>query len=372
MRTTGSGGADVDPRRAAGEGGEGGQRRETALGHGGLPGDAGAEDTGRSSAHAVRQRVRAQDQAGRTSGPVLGGSVRESLRIGSPPSRTGPPVLRGGRRPSCHALSSPSPRPGEHGQRLPAKSPGRERARRRPGGGRSPCRARSPGPCARRPSSSHGSADSTSVSASIRARRSLPSAVSAVVVDQSALDQRGASRRPTRSSLQPRVALAAGQGEAAAGGGVRDQRLEAVQVGVQQRGDVPVAAVLAQQGRRVPQVQQRLAGPGEVGVPGVERAPLGGQRVAGLAQQPGQLGELRRVDGVGAEQPGQRARGRRPSGRRRPAPGRRASRPAGSCARPGTARSCRRSPSPPRHRRRPSAPPARRSRTSGPGAGRAR
>ena len=65
---------------------------------------------------------------------------------------------------------------------------------------------------------------------------------------------------------------------------------------MQQRGDVPVAAVLAQQRRRVPEVEQRLAGPAEVGVPGVERAPLGGQRVAGLAQQPGQLGELRGVD----------------------------------------------------------------------------
>ena len=217
--------------------------------------------------------------------------------------------------------------------------------RRRPAGARTPCRARPPARCAPRPGAATGSADSTSVSASTRARRSLPSAVSPPSSQQAALGQRGGLRGPLLVAPAARR-LGRLLGEAAAGGGVGDQRLEAVEVGVQQGRDVPVAAVLAQQRRRVPEVEQRLAGPAEVGVPGVERAPLGGERVAGLAQQPGQFGELGRVDGLLAQQPGQRPRARRPSGPRRPAPGRRGSRPAGSCGPPATARSCRRSPSP--------------------------
>ena len=187
------------------------------------------------------------------------------------------------------------------------------------------------------------------------------------VVQQPALDQRGGLRGPLLVAPAARR-LGAGCGEPAAGGGVGDQRLEAVEVGVQQGGDVAVAAVLAQQRRRVPEVEQRLAGPAEVGVPGVERAPLGGQRVARLPQQPGQLGELGGVDRLLAQQPGQRRAGDVPRGPRRPARARRASRPAGSCARPATARSCRRSPSPRRPRPRPSARPARRSSDIRPGA----
>ena len=61
------------------------------------------------------------------------------------------------------------------------------------------------------PSSSHGSADSTSVSASTRARRSLPSAVSPPSSSSRPRSTSAADSAAHSSSLHPRVALAAGR-----------------------------------------------------------------------------------------------------------------------------------------------------------------
>ena len=330
----------------------------------------GGDDGGHREVLARRRPAadRPRDQAGRTSGPVLGGSVR-IVRIGSLPS-AGPPSVAEAvvhRVTRCPARVA---RTGDPGSATAGEDLAGERAAGDQQAGEALAQLGHP----RR---ALGAEEQPRVGrqhvglgldagAQVLALGGQPA-----VVEQAALDQRGGLRGPLL------VAPAAGrlgrrQREPAAGGGVRDQRLEAVEVGVQQGGDVPVAAVLAQQRRRVPEVEQRLVGPGQVGVPGVERAALGGQRVARLAQQPGQLGELRGVDRLLAEQPGERGAGDVPAGPRPPAPGRRGSRPAGSCARPATARSCRRSPSPRRRRRRPSARPGRRSRTSGPGADRAR
>jgi hypothetical protein len=70
--------------------------------------------------------------------------------------------------------------------------------------------------------------------------------------------------------------------------------LQAGQPGGDQRGDVAVAAVLAQQRDGVEQLQVRLGRPGQVGVAGVERAALGRAALAGGA------GQLERLDDVGA------------------------------------------------------------------------
>ena len=66
------------------------------------------------------------------------------------------------------------------------------------------------------------------------------------VVEQAALGQGRAAGGPLLLA-PPAAGLGRRLGEAAPGGGVRDQRLEPRQPGAQQRGDVPVAAVLAQQ-----------------------------------------------------------------------------------------------------------------------------
>ena len=63
--------------------------------------------------------------------------------------------------------------------------------------------------------------------------------------------------------------------------------------GVLEHRDVPVAAVLADQGGGVPEREQVVVGPGQVGVRGVQRAALRGQPGADVA------GDLQRLADVG-------------------------------------------------------------------------
>jgi hypothetical protein len=74
-------------------------------------------------------------------------------------------------------------------------------------------------------------------------------------------------------------------------GGERHQRLARVQPGHLQRGQVPVAAVLAQHVDGVPEHQVRLGGPGQVGVGGGQRAPGRAGRPRRLAGQAGGIGQ---------------------------------------------------------------------------------
>jgi hypothetical protein len=96
-----------------------------------------------------------------------------------------------------------------------------------------------------------------------------------------------------------------GRGPAAAGedlrgggadGGEGHQRLARIQPGGLERGDVPVAAVLAQHVDGVPEHQVRFAGPGEVGVGGGERAPGGACCQRGFPGQLRRFGQLGRID----------------------------------------------------------------------------
>jgi general nucleoside transport system permease protein len=127
----------------------------------------------------------------------------------------------------------------------------------------------------------------------------------AVAVEQAAVGQADDGGVPLL--LAP---AAAGPGERGdeplARGGVRDQRLEAAKTGGDKRAAVAVAAVLAQQRYRVPHHQVRGVGPGQLGVPGVQGAALGG---AGACRSAGQLGQREHVaggDDLLAEQAGER------------------------------------------------------------------
>ena len=78
-----------------------------------------------------------------------------------------------------------------------------------------------------------------------------------------------------------------------ADGGEQYQRLARVEPGHLQRGDVPVATLLAEHVDGVPEHQVRLAGPGQVGVGGGERAAGGARsqrRLAGQFRRFGQAG----------------------------------------------------------------------------------
>jgi len=65
---------------------------------------------------------------------------------------------------------------------------------------------------------------------------------------------------------------------------VQEQRLDGAQLVNDEGRDVPIAAVFAQQGLRVPQHQVRVGRPGQGGMGGEEGSPLGplGSRLGGV------------------------------------------------------------------------------------------
>jgi hypothetical protein len=73
---------------------------------------------------------------------------------------------------------------------------------------------------------------------------------------------------------------------------VHDERLETAQLRVDKHGDVPIPAVLAQDGQRVPEPQVRCVRPGQAGMRGRQRAPLGPAGLGGAADQARSLGSI--------------------------------------------------------------------------------
>ena len=151
-----------------------------------------------------------------------------------------------------------------------------------------------------------GAAAIRSVSASSWARCACPASVSAPSASTRPRARRPASAASHSGWLQPRLAFA---------NSVRNPLPVLVWVTsasmplrpcAGERGDVTVAAVLAQQRQRVPHDQVRGVGPAQVGVPGVQRAALGGAGAGRLADQPGQREHVDGGDRVLAQQPGQR------------------------------------------------------------------
>ena len=293
--------------------------------------------------------------------------MRASVRIGRLPPRSGPPSTAG---PSSMVTRRVQPR------RRPVSCARAPRGRE---GAVWPTRIRA----RPRPSSTTCAVGSSPSAARARrtARRSrprparagpAPAAVSAAVVDADRARARAAASAFHSSSDQPRVARAAGSVKP------RPVTVWVISASSPLRSACSSAAMCPSPrcSRSSVAACHRSSsgsfGPRQVGVPGVERAALGAQRRAGLPQQPGQLGDLGDPRRRRPRAAGSVTRGRRRSAPRPPAPARPASRPAGSCARPGTARSCRRSPSPRPPRRRPSARPGRRSSSSAPASGRAR
>ena len=110
-------------------------------------------------------------------------------------------------------------------------------------------------------------------------------------------------------------------GEPPAGGGVRDDRLDAAQAGALQGGDVAVPAVLAQQRDGVEEDQVWRLGPGEVGQAGIQRAARRG-RGPRSPRGPGRRPRRRRPT------PAPRGRAAAPSPRPPPRSGRPPPRPA--------------------------------------------
>ncbi len=94
--------------------------------------------------------------------------------------------------------------------------------------------------------------------------------------------------RPGAGRLRGRL------GEAPAGGGVADERLDPAEVGPDQGRDMPVAAVLAEQGEGVEEHHVGLVRPGQVGVRREERTPrdpaAGGRRTRQVGGLPHVVG----------------------------------------------------------------------------------
>ena len=77
-----------------------------------------------------------------------------------------------------------------------------------------------------------------------------------------------------------------------AGTGVQDVRLAAGDAGCSQRGDVTVAAMLAQQRCGVPQLAERVVGPWQRTVRGEQRAPFQRRRHGGASSQRRHFGNV--------------------------------------------------------------------------------
>jgi hypothetical protein len=97
--------------------------------------------------------------------------------------------------------------------------------------------------------------------------------------------------RPSPRADQPQLARA-NPHEATSRRRVHDERLETAQLRVDKHGDVPIPAVLAQDGQRVPEPQVRCVRPGQAGMRGRQRAPLGPAGLGGAADQARSLGSI--------------------------------------------------------------------------------